>query len=615
MDRLVSDPTSSQRATSGLSGGVCLNGCSLEFPPVPSATASERWIAQATQGHLFARYGDGMPICRRERVLACLRGYAVPSGADHLPEQVDVLGGLVERYLGTGALHVQGMEGSFTLTLLDARCGSILIYRNLGDCNFTYYTQVASGLYFSSSLPDLLQLIGDTPQPHLNVIPQYFLFRTVPGSDTLLTGVKRLRPGQLLTLNCSGAQITTLSTLSELRGNGNYQADCVDAIEVTIRQVVSDYASFDPSTAVLLSGGVDSSLLQIHWNAATATRTQRADSIAVITDHPVGRLEREYALTAADLLGTQHREVAATRPYAEYLVRAISATGEPPNHVQSAYFMPLADAMAANGIAFGICGQAADALFGSPWGDYIHRARWVQRLVPFAWSREALGYAAAALGKPYWSKACRLANFLDDPTQVDHPINHHDAFGDFDAVRACFGEQAIVDACTARRALLDQLQANADVLQRVNEIAFAADSYDTCALWSGLCEASGVKLWFPFMDTRVLRIAVNTAPTYRFAYRKPKWALKTALRRHLPADFVNRRKLAFSQPIYDWLGEGGQLRPLVDRMDNHGFVDRRLLSQAKLRPTAFLYCLLCYDLWHKLFLQKIPADILLQGCV
>lgn len=611
MDRRFARPEVDHIATA-LCGGLWRR--SSDRPTTQVASDARDWLARCNAGELFvSSRGSATISYQHDDIAAYLRGYAVPASAPEPVNQQRVLCDLVEGYLTTGRLPIECLEGSFTLTLLDGRSERILIYRNLGDCHLTYYSQSANGPCFSNNLVTLLRLSGNAPKQNERVLPELFLFRTVPGRETLFEGIRRLGPGQMLTIDHLGCTVTSLQTIEDLRGPVQLYQDSVDAVEAAIDRVLRGYATTDAGGAVLLSGGVDSSFLQTHWNSAQADRNGNATSVAIVTDHPVGRLEREYAATASRLLSTQHCEVAATRPYAEYLVRTIAATGELPNHVQTAYFMPLADAMADLGITLGLCGQAADALFGSPWGDYVHRARRINRIVPSAWLRERLGGVAEALNKPYWARACRLANFLEDLHNIDHPVNHNDTFGDFEAVRSCFGSRGLADACASRRELLEQMRVRDDVLYRVNEIAFVADSYDTCSLWGELFEAAGVRLWFPFMDSRLLRVAANIDPRFRFAYRQPKWVLKTALRRHMPGEFVRRPKLAFAQPIYEWLAEGGQLRSLVERIDEYEFVDEHTLVRAKKSPNAFLYCLLCYDIWHKLFIQNVPADVVLNA--
>ena len=103
---------------------------------------------------------------------------------------------------------------------------------------------------------------------------------------------------------------------------------------------MTDCATIDPQAANLLSGGTDSSFIQAHWNPALAVGPPR--SAAIVVDHACTRCDRSYARSAAAHFGTSHNEFLADGSYGHYLTTAVAATGEPPNHVQSAYFGPLA---------------------------------------------------------------------------------------------------------------------------------------------------------------------------------------------------------------------------------------------------------------------------------
>jgi asparagine synthetase B (glutamine-hydrolysing) len=102
----------------------------------------------------------------------------------------------------------------------------------------------------------------------------------------------------------------------------------------------------------------------------------------------------------------------------------------------------------------------------------------------------------------------------------------------------------------------------------------------------------------------MLRFALNLPPAVRYPFRRPKELLKRALERVAPREVARRRKLGFGQPIFEWLAPGGQLRPLVERIGVYDFVRPETLAQAKAAPNWFLYSLLCYDLWHKMFIER-----------
>jgi hypothetical protein len=102
----------------------------------------------------------------------------------------------------------------------------------------------------------------------------------------------------------------------------------------------------------------------------------------------------------------------------------------------------------------------------------------------------------------------------------------------------------------------------------------------------------------------VLRFVVNLDPGARFPFRRPKALLKAALVRNGAGALAHRSKLGFGQPIFEWLAPGGQLRRLVEQIGSYDFVDRRTLQSCLACPNWFLYSLLCYDIWHKLFIER-----------
>src|SRR5262249_39836873 len=89
----------------------------------------------------------------------------------------------------------------------------------------------------------------------------------------------------------------------------------------------------------------------------------------------------------------------------------------------------------------------------------------------------------------------------------------------------------------------------------------------------------------------------------RYPFRRPKHLLKAALARHAAAELAHRPKLGFGQPILEWLAPSGQLRPLVERIGAHEFLGGDAFRAALARPGWFLSNLLCYDVWHKLFIE------------
>ena len=127
---------------------------------------------------------------------------------------------------------------------------------------------------------------------------------------------------------------------------------------------------------------------------------------------------------------------------------------------------------------------------------------------------------------------------------------------------------------------------------------------DSASLWTTLFHRPALDLLCPFLDSRMVRLALNLPAKVRYPFRRPKDLLKRALARHAPAELVGPAQARLRPADLRVAGPGGQLRPLVEPLGGHDFVDAATLVRAQERPNWFLYSLLCYDLWHKLFIDR-----------
>jgi asparagine synthase (glutamine-hydrolysing) len=539
-----------------------------------------------------------------------LLGYATTQEHHSLPSQKQFAADLLRDYLEHGDLPIERLEGSFACLVFDAVRGRLLLYRNMAGLGFVYYSQRHGNLYFSSNLAKLVGLLPEKAAPNHQILPIYFLYRSVPGRQTLFADIYRLMPGEMLTFDRTGLQVTQRSTFDDFKEDRIILGDAVEQVEDTTAGLMRDIASVDPQTVNLLSGGVDSSYLQVHWNLAVQGLGRKPKSAAATVNHPATIPDRDYARSAAQLLGTNHQEYPATDPYADYLLESITMTGEPPSHVQTAYFTMMAKRMAAEGIKTGLCGECADSLFGTEWSKLLHDAKRISRVLPVPALQRLAASILKMLGSSTRWQPFELAPFIDDFSHELHPINNYAVFTHFESLKACFSESELQHAREYRRDLVNQYHVAPDNYSSVHAAALLGDTMHTASLWTTIFSNAGITLYFPFVDTRMLRLAVNLDHSWRFDPHQPKRLLKKALARYLPPEIVYRAKLTWGQPIFEWLAPNGCLRPLVDEIRTDDFVPRATLEAAKAKPNWFLFSLLCYDIWFKNFIENEKHQVI-----
>ncbi|MBI1914230.1 MAG: hypothetical protein HYS12_05765 [Planctomycetes bacterium] len=342
----------------------------------------------------------------------------------------------------------------------------------------------------------------------------------------------------------------------------------------------------------------------MHWNRACPRPSVPRRSFCVGLDHPRTRCEMDYACSAARALDTEHTIVPVDAPYASYLLDVLASTGEVPGHVQLVYFQYLARAMVAEGVTAALSGEAADSLFGLATANKLQNAALLRSLCPASFLRRGGAAVAGLLGWQRLRGYFHLADRLYDMEWPAHPANQVTLWADWPSVEATFGRDAVEAVAAHRRELLDEYRVPETPLLRTHAAAFLSSSTNAASLTVNLFAQEGAVLFCPFLDSRVLRVVMNLAPRQRFRFRRPKSLLKRSLARHGHADLAYRQKLSFGQPIFEWLAPGGQLRPLVEQIDRYDFLDGVSVEAAKAKPNWFLFSLLCYDLWHKMYVRR-----------
>jgi asparagine synthase (glutamine-hydrolysing) len=534
----------------------------------------------------------------------------VPTSTGRVVPAAQAARAVARHYMEHTDLAIDHFDGNFTVALLDGSRGSVQIYRDLVGNGLTYYAEHRGGLVFGSNLAEVvkaLSSLGWQPSPNHEVLPVLFLYRSIPGRETLFNGIYRLMPGEVATFAGGRLARSQHRTFGQLRTKVIPRTDAVDAVEETLTQVLTDCFQVAPDACNTLSGGVDSSLIQALWNRVRADQQEPAASFSISVGHSLCRADDAYAISAAEAMKCRHTLVPADEAYADYLRASIAQTGEPPNHVQTAYFARFARALRAAGVTTGLCGEGADSLFGLGIAGAYQFARMIRRLLPHSGLRRAGSALATWAGRDYLPEGFRLADCLDDPTHSEHPVNRVASFADWSLTGLCFGKPALAAATAYRRRLLDQYEIGDDPLDRIHAAGFLGEAMDSASLWTALFNTEGCRMLCPFLDSRVIALAVNLDRRDRYAFGRPKTLLKQALSRHLPREMVYRPKLGFGQPIFDWMSPGGQLRPLIAEIGHYNFLGDTVWNEALGRSNWFLFSLLTFDVWHKKFIEQRHA--------
>lgn len=176
---------------------------------------------------------------------------------------------LLAGWAAMGPKILERLSGVFAFGLWDRDTGTLFLARDATGVNPLYYARNGAQIGFSSEVKALLEWgVERTFDPAL--LKTYLQLLYVPGPETLFTGVKSLAPGTYLTF----ANGTEVHKRYSKDSRGAYPSalswsDAVSQVRETVERAVSRQLVSDRPLGVLLSGGIDSTVV-----LAAATRAR-----------------------------------------------------------------------------------------------------------------------------------------------------------------------------------------------------------------------------------------------------------------------------------------------------------------------------------------------------
>ena len=580
-----------------------------EIFPSQEDNGEKRFLWRANEGDtqaivLSSRLGTF--FAELGHYLVVMQGYCHPNEIATPESNERFLAEFLRDYRSTGDFQVPAVEGCYTIFLVDGVKGKVFFYRGLVGNSLPYYTLTDEGFYWGDNYAQIAWTRRNDKTLNEEMLPVLFLGRYPTGNKTMLKEVLRLAPGELVVFDGKSVhteQVRTFYDFEESRKTG--ETETIERVESVLTEILRDWKSLYPNTANLLSGGIDSTLVQVHWNALwhesnPGCRDAGPLSSVVWLDHPQTKPDLEYTLSAVEATGTHNIAVKQPPLSPELLAGIMVRNGEFPNHVQTAYFDTLAKGMREHGIDAGIIGEGADGLFGSSVQDVIFGAKLWQKRLPLSVLRRLAAFCGRKLGKDYTAALVETADVIDDVRHPLHPANLAVVFTDRKTLESCFDKAAIQEAIDYKQGLLYQLQVPHDPLNLHLSAAasYAWEAIETASLISQLFAENGLLLCTPFLDSRMIRVARNIEPESHFVPGNPKQVLKNALLRHVPAEVVNRPKRGFGQPIFEWLAPGGTLRERAEAIRTFDWFSESTKQELLAKPNWCLWTMLCFDIWY-----------------
>jgi asparagine synthase (glutamine-hydrolysing) len=213
---------------------------------------------------------------------------------------------LVHLYEEYGVDMLPKIRGMFAFAIYNRNSGELFLARDPLGIKPLFYSELESGLYYSSELRSLLHLSEFSRQIDPEAFRLYVTLNYIPAPWTIWKAAKRLEPGHWLKVQ-SGEIIDRgrYYKIKEKLWDGDLDS-AVEELDRVINHSVRDHLLADVPIGAFLSGGLDSSLV-------TAMAQQHSDEplqtyTVSFPDYPTYD-ESGYAKIVADSLNTDHEVI------------------------------------------------------------------------------------------------------------------------------------------------------------------------------------------------------------------------------------------------------------------------------------------------------------------
>jgi asparagine synthase (glutamine-hydrolysing) len=478
---------------------------------------------------------------------------------------------VIKAYHCWGETCVHHLDGMFAFAIWDKSSEELFVARDRMGIKPLYYSLTPKMFTFASNSQALLTQELDRSINPVALHYQLSLHGVVPAPNTIIKGIQKLKPGTVVKINAQGKfKEIRYWHPSAIRAEGNIsEKDYIErAHQLLIAAVTKRMAASDVPIGVLLSGGLDSSLIVALLKRA-GHKSIRTFSIGFEDiDNESGK-EFEYSDQIASVFNTQHKKYRiSNKKVLERLSEAVMHMAEPMVSQDAVAFYLLSEQVSKHTKVV-LSGQGADEAFAG----YF----WYPRML------EESGDDIERFSKHYVDRP--HDEYLQTVMPVYQGENHTHKWLNKEFLKP--GANSFMDKVfrlDMTRLIVD------DPVKRVDNMTMA---------W-------GLETRVPFMDTELVEWALNIPASLKMK-DDGKYPLKQIARGLLPNSVIDRKKGYFPMPALKYI-QGDFLEFMSDILSstacrNRGVFDQQYINNVINSPQDYMTALNGSRLWHLALLE------------
>lgn len=494
---------------------------------------------------------------------------------------------ILRLYEAEGVEFVKRLNGMFAIAIWDRNTRSMHLYRDRIGIKPLFYCDTEAGVCFASEIKALLAL-GVPVTPRVEAIHHYLSFNFVPPSMTMFDGIENVPAGGVVTIADSRIKNWQWWTPSFVTAQKSDE-EWIEEFRDTLSDAVRIHLRSDVEVGAFLSGGIDSSSV-----VALAAKYVKPPMHSFSIGFKEARFdESPYAKQVAAEYSTAHHNAVLSSEMISMWPKVIYHAEQP--HGDASFIPTYAlSQMAAQKVKVVLTGDGSDELFAG----YERYAAFMEKHSADKNDEFEHSYFA---NQGLLSHTEKLGLYTQQWQKYFEPLHSFDLMKkDFADVRSLYPVN--------RMSWIDMKW----LLPGNNLI-----KPDRMGM------AVGVEARVPFLDTRMIDLALSMPSSLKLRGSNGKYILKEAMRDLLPQEILQRPKQMFTVPIGEWFK--ARLAPLLgevllsERAMSRGLFEyaamQRLIVEhvnGHRNNTRILRALVALEIWCRLFIDGESSEMFVE---
>ncbi len=526
---------------------------------------------------------------------------------------------LLKAYHKWGLDAIDKFNGMFAFTIFDKRIRKIYLVRDRSGIKPLYWYQKDGTILFASELKSFHKFKAFDKEINIKAVGLFLQYQYIPEPHSIFKHSAKLKAGHFLEIDLKNKKISEHKYWDVIDCYNKPKLDISEEeatceIEKLLLSAFEYRMVSDVPVGIFLSGGYDSSIV------TALLQTNRSQKLKTFTIgfHEKGFDEAPYAAKVADYLGCDHTEYYCTQKDALEIIPKLPFIYDEPFADASAIPTTLVSQLARKDVTVSLSADGGDEIFAG-YDKYTQTLKYYNFFAKLPKiSHKPMISILDMINPEYIPILNKTYNFKTRYEKVNEILKSKNCIEAMDYIGMYFTTSQTKAILKKELFCLETNFNQASLLNDKNDdinkmLAIDYKTYMSDDILTKVDRATmsvGLEGREPLLDYRIIEFAAQLPSRYKYKDGNKKHLLKEITHKYLPKQMMDRPKMGFGVPIYDWFKD--ELKDYFltyldeKRLEEEGIFNvseiiclRDKYLQGEAENVEKLWSILMFEMWYE----------------